>query len=331
MLLINDCFQTHTFSHQFQGFLTMLQHKASHGTRLLKGFHEAQLDELYGILPALIIRWHLPSGEAYKLPIKEWGLDGVLEILNEWDNLHLKFWNYAGKFYCVHLKLFDSVMEIQTDPAFQTEQFISIFHQAEKRLHLIYSAFHNPLLKIVGIRDYVNKFIQQEPNPEKRNFLIEIFITLLSLTLTQDEEMNQDCFRNRANHFIQNIIRYRAEAISPQRHFKSMFGVMALRGSSKTTEELLNPISMVWGFLMNQQYYRDETIRSQEPACFCERYYPNGRVDIGEITAVTKGEKSEMLILPRYDLYKQVFPDYETAIKCRNVALDILRQNNPQK
>ena len=97
-----------------------------------------------------------------------------------------------------------------------------------------------------------------------------------------------------------------------------MFGVLALRGCLKMDEELMNPVSMIWGFLINQQYYQDQIDKSEDPACFCERYYPNGKVHIGEITPVTKGEK-------------QVFPNYETAIKCRNATLDILRRNQKQK
>ena len=34
-----------------------------------------------------------------------------------------------------------------------------------------------------------------------------------------------------------------------------------------------------------------------------------------------------MISLPRYDLYAQVFPDYETAMMSRNAALDILRNS----
>ena len=56
MLMINDCFQTHVFKPQLQGFLTMLKHKASHGTRLRKGLHTARLDELYGIVPPFEIK-----------------------------------------------------------------------------------------------------------------------------------------------------------------------------------------------------------------------------------------------------------------------------------
>lgn len=331
MLMINDCFQTHVFKPQLQGFLTMLKHKASHGTRLRKGLHTARLDELYGIVPPFEIRWHLPSGEAFQQQIREWGLSGVLELSCEWDNLRLEFWNYAGKFHCVQIDLMGSVTKIQTRPVFQPELFINLFHQAEKRLNLIYSAYSNTFFKITGVREYICNFLQREPDTIKRNFLIEVFITLLAQKLTKEEEQNQNAFGNRANHFIQNIIRYRAEALSATQLYKTMFGVLALRGCLKMDEELMNPVSMIWGFLINQQYYQDQIDKSEDPACFCERYYPNGKVHIGEITPVTKGEKSEMMILPRYDLYKQVFPNYETAIKCRNVALDILRRNQKQK
>lgn len=67
---------------------------------------------------------------------------------------------------------------------------------------------------------------------------------------------------------------------------------MALRGGMKLEEELLNPISMIWGFQVNQDFYRDEIEKSPEPACFYEKYYTNGRVDIGEILPVVSSDEN---------------------------------------
>lgn len=72
------------------------------------------------------------------------------------------------------------------------------------------------------------------------------------------------------------MIRYRVEAAVASATVRQIAGVMALRGGMKLEEELLNPISMIWGFQVNQDFYRDEIEKSPEPACFYEKYYTNG-------------------------------------------------------
>lgn len=328
MLLINDCFMTHTFTPKIQEFLAMLKQKAASGKHAHGGFQEASLDELYGILPPLELKWYMAPDKKYHRQIREWGLTGVLEIDNDWDRLHMVLWNHGNKFHGVHINLLETELTILNEPVFLPRLFIDIFRQAEKRLQLLYSAFTNPLLKVVGVRKYINDLILSEADLEKRNFLLEVCITLLCLKLEKDEETNLEYFQNRARHYIQNMIRYRVEAAVASATVRQIAGVMALRGGMKLEEELLNPISMIWGFQVNQDFYRDEIEKSPEPACFYEKYYTNGRVDIGEILpVVSSGEKSEMISRPRCDLYKQVFPDYETAMICRNVALGILRHN----
>lgn len=332
MLMINDCFMTHTFNPKIQEFLSMLKQKAIHGKHVRKGFQEAILDELYGILPPLELRWYMISDKKYHRQIKDWGLAGVLEIANGWDQLHLVLWNHINRFHCVQMSLLNTELTMMNEPVFLPQLFIEIFHQADKRLQLIYSAFTNPILKVVGVRNYINDLILRETDQQKRNFLLEICITLLGLKLEKGEESNLDSFQNRAFHYVQNIIRYRVESAVASASTRQMAGVMALRGCMKLEEELMNPISMIWGYKVNQDFYRDKIEKSPEPACFYERYYSNGKVNIGEVLpAVSQEDKSDMISLARCDVYKQVFPDYETAITCRNAALGILRRNKKQK
>ena len=326
MLLINDCFQTHVFDHRLQGFLLMLKRKAVHAKLTGKGCRTAVLDELYGITPPFKIVWHLAADKEYHRTIKEWGLAGVMELTSEWDRLHLKFWQYAGKFHCVFFKFLNLELEMQTEPGFLPERFIEIFQLADRRLRLIRSALSNPVLKSVGVRNYICDFLQQEPDVEKRYFLMELFVTLLELSLTREEETNQEIFRNRAHHYLRNIILSRAESDADESR-RAMAGSLALRGCGQVEAELATPISMVWGFLANQKHFASEIEKSPEPARYCERYFSDGRVEIGEITPAARGEKSELISLPRYDLYAQVFPDYETAMMSRNAALDILRNS----
>ena len=73
MLLINDCFMTHTFTPKIQEFLAMLKQKAASGKHAHGGFQEACLDELYGILPPLGLKWYMAPDKKYHRQIREWG------------------------------------------------------------------------------------------------------------------------------------------------------------------------------------------------------------------------------------------------------------------
>ena len=192
-------------------------------------------------------------------------------------------------------------------------------------MNLIALAFGNTPLRQIGVRQYVHGILEKAVKNDERNFLLEMFLTLFNLELSPDEYDNQDIFLDRAKIHCSQIVAVRGECGVPA-EFHQLAGLAAARGSYLLYNQFYTSANMVWGFLVNCKVLNDGNILPEGKFCFKELYGTNGHIEIGEIYPVGDEITSALHIQPDGDCYTQVFPDYETALKFRSVALTLVHR-----
>ncbi len=293
------------------------------------GFRSITLDELYGILPSTFAARHgrNTGDKRMKECIEKWDLSEILLLKNPWDNLQAVFWKQDGNYYCMELSLFQREWQVASVPTFNQNDMAELFPVVVRRMNLIASAFGNTPLRQIGVRQYVHGILEKAVKNDERNFLLEMFLTLFNLELSPDEYDNQDIFLDRAKIHCSQIVAVRGECGVPA-EFHQLAGLAAARGSYLLYNQFYTSANMVWGFLVNCKVLNDGNILPEGKFCFKELYGTNGHIEIGEIYPVGDEITSALHIQPDGDCYTQVFPDYETALKFRSVALTLVHEQN---
>jgi len=61
------------------------------------------------------------------------------------------------------------------------------------------------------------------------------------------------------------------------------------------------------------------------PYYYLEHYYPDKKTEISSLYPASEQDKTGMIFHRNHDSYKQVFPDYEKALRSHRIAREILQ------
>jgi len=313
MPLIDNILINFHYSNEVEIFLNMLRDKTSHRTPPASVF-----DELYGILPPTKVVWLERSKDN-----NQWELEGTLMLSNEWNQLEMTLW-YSGKhWYCAGISISDSTLVTELERPYNQDAYKEIFKLSSGVLEFLRTAFGCLLLKNAAIRKYIHEQQMNTVSADKRHLLSEILITLLNLKLHDDEQFNQNLFIRRAERMVYHIVSERAKyCVSPD--CRELAGITAVRGGYTLVEELYIPINLIWGFLANEQFMR-ENKTDTFPYYYLEHYYPDKKTEISSLYPASEQDKTGMIFHRNHDSYKQVFPDYEKALRSHRIAREILQ------
>ena len=293
------------------------------------GFRTMTLDELYGILPSTSAARHgrRTGDKKLKESIENWSLSEILVLKNPWDNMKAVFWKQDGEYYCMSFSLFGKTWQVAENPALKQSDMEKLFPVASKRMILLASAFGNTPLRQIGVRQYVHSVLANTTKINEQDFLLELFLTLFNLDLSPEEYDNQDIFLERARIHCSQITASRGECCVPT-EFSTLARIAAVKGSHLLYNKFYTSANMVWGFLANRKFFDNYKLHPEGKFCFNELYKTNGQVEIGEIFPADTQKISSLRIQPDGDCYTQIFPDYDTALKFRNIALTLRNKQN---
>ena len=321
---IDTFFTQMQYTQEIRDFLQEMKRKLLERDPL-DGVHIVCLDELYGLLPPTRMYWHTQeSGNPnIALQIKNRSLDGVLEITNDWDRQRMVFWGVGNHFHCVSLELYGKVLAPPQEGILNATAYEELFRESGQRLELLAGAFGNLLLRYPTIRAYFNQYLNNNLHDDRLGLATELMITLMGLKLTPEEELNQDLFHQRAQNHFAAIIRHRSEFCS-SREEQRFAGVIALSGCYELQSDFSASVYMMWGLLANEKYMRSEPEKSRLRYLVTEKYYPDGKVEIGDVLPVAANEEFSFQQYRRFDCYRQIYSDLKTAQLCRKLATNIL-------
>lgn len=326
---VDTFFAQMQYPQEIRNFLLEMKHKLQDRSPS-EGIHTVCLDELYGLLPPTRIYWHTRESRNIdiSIQIKLRTLDGVLEIANEWDRQRMIFWNVGTNFHCIQLELYGKILAPSQEGILNAAAFEELFQESQLRLELLLNASGNLLLRYPTIRAYFHKFLESNRHDDRSGLATELMITLMALKLTQAEELDQDLFYKRAQNHFAAIIRHRSEFCC-SREQQRFAGVVALTGCYDLQNEFSTPIYLMWGLLANEKYMRLEPAKSHLQYLVTEKYFPDGKVVIEEVRPVSPIETFSFHQYCRFDCYRQIYPDLETAQLCHDIAIQILHNTKP--
>ncbi|MFA6714640.1 MAG: hypothetical protein WCS27_04650 [Victivallaceae bacterium] len=332
MPILNEIMNRCAMPHEVETFLDSIQKKIARQQTEPQGRGSMKLDELYGILPETNASCHNREtpDENLREVIVKWNLSEILTLENQWDNLCVTLWKQNGRYYCTELKLFQKEWGVYAEPALNHQKAEEVFPIASRRLSLLASASGNTLLRQLNVRRYAGGIIRRVKNESKQNFYLELFLTLFHLELTAEELANQDIFLKRAILHCKSIIAMRSRC-GVKTEAAKMASMAATRGIGALLDELFVPMNIIWGFLANYRATENLLIPAKGRFCFREYYDTRGNIELGEIFPVSGREKSDFKIQWNRDCYTQVFPDYQTALMYRNIALTLLQSQHKNK
>ena len=139
-----------------------------------------------------------------------------------------------------------------------------------------------------------------------------------------EEKMDYEAFLKRSYAVIAEILAYRG-SYSAENFFSKFAGRSAARQSDKIYVEFCPLLCLLWGCLCNADFIASQK-QLHRKYYFTETYYPNGKVEIGEILPALDQDKSGMEVRFGNDFYKQVFSSYESAVHFRTAALQMANQ-----
>jgi len=322
----------YAMSSQIENFLDSIQKKIARQQTEPQGCCSMKFDELYGILPETNVVCHNREtpDENLRAIIIKWNLSEILTLENQWDNLYVTLWKQDGRYYCTELKLFQKKWSVSLEPTINHQEAEEVFPIVSRRLSLLAAAFGNTPLRQLGIRQYAYDIITQAGSESKRNFYLELFLTLFHLELTTEECCNQDLFQKRAVLHCKSIIAMRSRC-GVKTEAAKIAGMAAMRGIATLLDELFVPMNIIWGFLVNYKGQENLLIPAKGRFCFREYYDTRGNIELGDIFPVSDREKSNFKIQRNRDCYTQVFPDYQTALTLRNIAFTLLQSSNTRR
>ncbi len=313
MPLIDNILINFRYADEVETFLNMLQERTSR-----RETSESVFDELYGILPPTKVIW--TNNSHYN---NQWGLKGIVTLSNEWNQLEMNLWYSGCHWYCVRISIFGTTLTAELESPLNQDAYKEIYKLSNGVLEFLRTGFGCLLLKNAAIRKYIYELQANAISPDKKHLLSEILITLLNLKLHDDEQLNQDLFIKRAERIIYHILSERSRyRTSPD--CRELAAVSAVRGGYTLVEELYIPINLIWGFLANEPFMR-ENKTDASPYYYLENYFPDKKADISPLYPALEQDKTEMIFHRNYDSYKQVFPDYETALAWHRIVREILR------
>lgn len=332
MSILNEIMSRYAMPDSIASFLDSIQEKIARKQAEPQGCRSLKLDELYGILPETnAVRHNRETpDENLRAVITQWNLSEILMLQNHWDDLNVTLWKQDGRYYCMELKLFQKEWTVSVEPAVNHQEAEEVFPIVSRRLSLLASAFGNTPLRQLGVRQYIHEFMRRAERESKRNFYLEFFLTLFHLELTAEELADQDIFLKRAILHCKSIIAIRGRC-GVKTEAAKMASMAAARGIGALLDELFIPMNMIWGFLANRKVLENLSIPARGRFCFHEYYGTQGNIELGEIFPVSEQEKSALKIQQNRDCYTQVFPDYQTALTFRNIALTLLQSQHKNK
>lgn len=313
MPLIDQTFISFRYPAEIENFLNILRDKT-----VLQNSESAKFDELYGILPPTQTSWRKNSScDA------QWGLEGRMTVINAWNDFAADMWYSGTHWYCYEVKIFGQPHTAELEPFLNRDSYQEIFALSNEVLEFLSAGFSNQLLKCTAIRKYIAEQQGKTTSMTKRDLISEIFITLLNLKLHEREHFDQDLFIRRAERTVYHIISERAKYFtSPD--CRELAKACASLGACKMADELYIPINLVWGFLVNEPFLRKGRKPDAVSYYFLEHYYPNDKVKISPVYPASQRDRTGVTFRQTHDTYKQIFPDYDTALAFRQTAISIL-------
>ena len=306
------------FPREINTFLSLLQSKA--------GFGSAKIDELYGLLPPLEITFQ--KTDQYKPEIQAlfntWGVNGILQLKCAWDRMIFKFYCCQGNFYAKSIQQHQAHLEFKLSTPLNKDAAGKIQEHSLKRLQLLEHACNDHVLRMLGIRQQLINHLKEIEDSAKRDFALEIILTMTASPLLPEEKMDYEAFLKRSYAVIAEILAYRG-SYSAENFFSKFAGRSAARQSDKIYVEFCPLLCLLWGCLCNADFIASQK-QLHRKYYFTETYYPNGKVEIGEILPALDQDKSGMEVRFGNDFYKQVFSSYESAVHFRTAALQMANQ-----
>ncbi len=315
MPLIDRTLTGYRYSEEIENFLNMFKDKTRRRQPNASSF-----DELYGILPPTVIHWI-----DQKRSEDKWGLMGSMSLKNDWNQLKMKFWHTEKHWYCSDISIFSTALTADLEPPLNQEKYKHIHSCSADILEFLMTGFTNPLLKNIAIRNYIFEQQEKAGSVTEKDLLSEIFISLLSLKLQENEIFNQDLFIKRAEHIVRHIVGERTKYCFSL-ETAELSGIAAARGSYLLSDKIHIPINLVWGFLANETVRQEKQNPDGRPYYYLENYYPDRQVEITPLHQAGPEDKTEVVFHRRHDSYKQVFPDYETAFTFHRIAQEIIQK-----
>ncbi len=315
MSLIDRTLTGYRYSDEIEKFLNIFKAKTCCRQPSISSF-----DELYGILPPTSIHWL-----NQKHPDDKWGVEGSMSLRNDWNQLKIDFW-YTGKhWYCSNISILSTTLVANLEPPLNREEYKQIHTLSTEILEFLMTGFNNQLLRNIAIRNYIFEQQGKTASATEKDLLSEIFISLLSMKLREDEVFNQDLFCKRAERLIRQIAGERTKyCFSPGT--MELSGIAAARGSYLLSDKLYMPINLVWGFLANEAVVQEKRDPDNQPYYYLENYFPDKPIEISQLHPAGPNDKTEVVFYRNHDSYKQVFPDYETALSFHRIAKEITQK-----
>lgn len=328
MSIIRTVLNEYQLTGNIADFLQQLQTKVQTVPPKKDGVQYCRIDELYGFMPPLEIQWHTSASgkEEIRETIRFHQLDGILILQTQWDELSLTVWLTQGIFYCSCLNLFKESYKLRLSPQLDRENYSTLVQLARSHLELLAQSFNTPLLRLPAIRRQLLLTLEKNDDPLFQNCCLEIFIRLLNQELVEEEILDQEIFLKRAKIQLAEVLSRRA-AFTVQPEYRPKYSRTAAYCVEELWGELFIPINLIWGHLANLPYYRQK-IREGTPGSFAfeESYHPDGSVIVSEVYPVDAAEQPELVVRLHCDVYREIFPDYHTAVANRKIAMELIRQ-----
>ncbi len=322
MQIINDLFHDCRFNQSIENFLQQLLNKAQ------KSYPSSTIiDDLYGLIPPLevtLFQADCIDAETQNL-IRQWNLSGILMVKSQWDEFLTEIMWTGNAFFVKRLQICQYEMIFELKTPFNLEVYGNLRYHTERRLQLLALSYENSLMRLIGIKERLRELLTRLSSQDSYPACLEILITLLNAPLSPEEKVNMDLFCERARITLAACIGYRGALASKDFQNQTFFSCAAARKSHLLYEELHSAIILVWGCLANAEFMEKERY-GKGRFYFTESYFPDGRIQIGEILPALPGDITEMQPLNGCDFYKQVFPNYDTAAYFRTAALRLANQ-----
>ncbi len=324
MPIMDESLRQFQFKPEVSDFLTLLLDKARNNAA-----HHAEVDELYGLIPPLSVRWISEEDADANVKtakmIRQWNLSGILCLASSWDDFSLNLLYSGNSFYACLLHCCRMEMWFEPETPLNLEAYKQIASHAERRLSLFCAAYGNTLLRLIGVRECLRNHLSSLRIKDSYPACLEILIRLINGGLKDEERYNLDLFCDRARVTIAECIGYRAGLSAKNGHAVTFLSSSAAHKSHLLFDEIYASVILVWGSLANGAYLKKERMEKGR-WFFTENYFPDGRIKIGEILPALPGDKTAMRPQFGCDHYKQVFSDYETAAHFRIAALHLANQ-----
>lgn len=313
MSLIDRTLTSYRYPEEIENFLDTFKAKVCRREPCLATFNE-----LYGILPATQIQWITVDHAD-----NQWGILGTMSLQNAWNQLRMEFWHTGKHWYCSDISFLSSKFTANLAPPFNGGKYKHIHLLSLEILEFLMDGNDNPLFRNAAIRKYIFEQQEKAKCATEKDLLSEIFITLLNLKLQGDEFFNQDLFVKRAGHIVRHVVGERSQyCVSPES--MELAKSAAIRGSYLLSDKIYMPINLIWGFLVNEHFMTEKKSFPEQPYYYLEKYYPDSRVEISPLHPAEAPDKNEIIIHRDHDAYKQVFPNYETAVRYHRIAKELI-------